>query len=386
MALVSFPKAQDITVHIDSKMLGIGTKEVKRRREVIGKKIDISSGREMSYKQAKGGSGKNINEGWDRPWRHDNEKCEQRTNITKPLTPEAEAWSEWKSGSIKPAYEPILWATKPVEKSVVDNVLKWGVGAVNVDECRVGNSNYTHGGKNTSIAFRTGETGIKQPRNDGTKGRFPANVILSHHPECEQVGVKKVKGSHSGTYKESEASSVFGIGKGHFNKGRKVDLNDPDGLETVESWDCHPDCPIRMLDEQSGTTTRKDLRNGSLGGFQTEYVGGKPQSQFFKRTPDNGGGASRFFYCAKASKSERGENNSHPTVKPIALFMYLIKLVTREGQIILDPFLGSGTTAIAAHKVGRKCVGIEREADYIEIAKKRVEHWQTIPQQVEIWS
>jgi len=84
---------------------------------------------------------------------------------------------------------------------------------------------------------------------------------------------------------------------------------------------------------------------------------------------------SRFFYCAKASRSERGENNSHPTVKPISLFEYLIKLVTRKGQIILDPFLGSGTTSIAAHKTERKCIGIEREKGYTEIAKKRVEYW-----------
>lgn len=133
----------------------------------------------------------------------------------------------------------------------------------------------------------------------------------------------------------------------------------------------------------------------------------------------------RFKYCAKASRGERNaglddlpdklhgqsggatqalkegkseyiqENhiglnkikivkNNHPTVKPIALFEYLIKLVTRKGQVILDPFLGSGTTAIAAHKTGRKCVGIEREAEYIEIAKRRTEHWQAQPQQMEI--
>ena len=76
--------------------------------------------------------------------------------------------------------------------------------------------------------------------------------------------------------------------------------------------------------------------------------------------------------------------NNHPTVKPIKLFEYLIKLVTREGQIILDPFIGSGTTAIAAHNVGRKCVGIEKEDEYLTIAKRRIDHWKNQPKQMEI--
>ncbi|TET41749.1 MAG: site-specific DNA-methyltransferase, partial [Dehalococcoidia bacterium] len=122
-----------------------------------------------------------------------------------------------------------------------------------------------------------------------------------------------------------------------------------------------------------------------------------------------------FFYCAKASRGERNaglegmeekitargghgniENdpvsiklgskrkmqNDHPTVKPIKLFEYLIKLVTREGQIVLDPFIGSGTTAIAAHNVGRKCVGIEKEDEYLIIAKRRIDYWKSQPQQL----
>lgn len=76
--------------------------------------------------------------------------------------------------------------------------------------------------------------------------------------------------------------------------------------------------------------------------------------------------------------------NTHPTVKPIALFEWLIKLVTREGQTVLDPFLGSGTTAIAAHNTGRKCIGIEKEGEYIEIAKRRIAYWESQPRQMEL--
>lgn len=87
---------------------------------------------------------------------------------------------------------------------------------------------------------------------------------------------------------------------------------------------------------------------------------------------DNGGSAARFFYCAKASKKERGEGNTHPTVKSIALMEWLIKLVTPEGALIVDPFAGSGTTLIAAKNLGRQYIGGDITAEYVEIARKRL--------------
>jgi site-specific DNA-methyltransferase (adenine-specific) len=91
--------------------------------------------------------------------------------------------------------------------------------------------------------------------------------------------------------------------------------------------------------------------------------------------------AARFFYCAKASKRERNEANTHPTVKPIALMEYLCKLASAPGAVVLDPFMGSGTTGIACRNLGREFIGIERDADYFEIAKNRIEH---TPKQMEI--
>jgi site-specific DNA-methyltransferase (adenine-specific) len=88
------------------------------------------------------------------------------------------------------------------------------------------------------------------------------------------------------------------------------------------------------------------------------------------------GGASRFFYCAKASKKERGEGNNHPTVKPLALMRYLVRLITPPGGIVLDPFTGSGTTLIASKLEGFFYLGIEREQQYCEIARQRVEQAQ----------
>ena len=84
------------------------------------------------------------------------------------------------------------------------------------------------------------------------------------------------------------------------------------------------------------------------------------------------GSAARFFYCAKANKKERGEGNSHPTVKPLALIRYLCRLVTPPGGTLLDPFMGSGTTVLAALEEGFDPVGIELDQEYLEIAKSRV--------------
>ena len=113
--------------------------------------------------------------------------------------------------------------------------------------------------------------------------------------------------------------------------------------ECFEIIHTNPDCPCYMLDKQSVS-------------------------------------ASRFFYCAKASKSERGSNNNHPTVKPLELCQYLVKLIAPPtGGIVLDPFAGSGTTLMACKKLGINYIGIEKEKEYVEIAKKRLLAVQSIP-------
>ena len=92
------------------------------------------------------------------------------------------------------------------------------------------------------------------------------------------------------------------------------------------------------------------------------------------------GSAARFFYCAKASRSERGEGNLHPTVKPLALMRYLVRLVCRKGGVVLDPFMGSGTTGVAAIEEGMDFVGIERDLHYYEIASDRIRKAKPVEQ------
>ena len=172
-------------------------------------------------------------------------------------------WEGWGT-ALKPAHEPIVVARKPVQGTVAENVLKWGTGGINIDDCRVGSDTIKTNGKgahkNTTHCAKSkdyiGETHI---------GRFPANLIH-------------------------------------------------DGVD--EPW-------------------------------------------------------GHYFYCAKASKKDRGGNN-HPTVKPTDLMRYLCRLVTPPGGVVLDPFMGSGSTGKAAQKEGFEFIGIEREPEYVEIARQRI--------------
>jgi site-specific DNA-methyltransferase (adenine-specific) len=230
-------------------------------------------------------------------------------------------WEGWGT-ALKPAVEPIVVARKPLsEKNVALNVLKWGTGGINIDESRVGTDggSINEGEPNyKNNVYGEGLGGLKTTSNN--IGRFPANVIFD-----EEAG--------------------------------------------------------QMLDEQSGVSNSKQSLMGmGLDTDDTIYGKGNPDFKSIRGHNDKGG-ASRFFYCAKASKSERNfgldgsipiKKNNHPTVKPISLIEYLIKLVSREGSIILDPFLGSGTTAVACLKLNRKFIGIEKEPDYVKIAEERI--------------
>lgn len=263
-------------------------------------------------------------------------------------------WEGWGT-ALKPALEPITVARKPLsEKTVAENVLKWGTGGINIDESRVKKEegDRTEYGVN-GITRTTGNVFGKQYGEiefDGTRGRFPANLIT-------------------------------------------------DGSEEVR--ECFPET-------KTGKAIRSSSGGKTFGGENT-----KPAMEDLGYD-DNGGNASRFFksivYQAKASKSERNKgceelevkqtqgggggigdyendvnsmsgkygsekapaHNNHPTVKPIALMEYLIKLVSREGALVLDPFAGSGSTLIACKKLGRNYIGCELDPEYIKIAEARI--------------
>jgi len=335
-----FPKSLNIGKAID--------KAVGAVREVIGQNQDILKKQAKDIKDGK----RKILDSFDcgNPERNNGFKTVS-ADITTPATEVAKQWDGWGT-ALKPALEPIVLARKPIsEKTIAENVLKWGTGGLNIDECRVKYRDdidkalaKPQGRATSKIGGLAGGQQSNRKRNEFEviqRGRFPANLIHDGSDEVIRL------------FPESKGQQ--GDLKGH-NKNRKS----PNG--------CF----------------------GEMG----------PARDHPKRNDQ--GSAARFFYCAKASRKERNMNmeginkkpllwssgtknpgsfqspntnrsaqNNHPTVKPLALVRYLIQLCTSEGNVILDPFLGSGTTAIAAKQINRGCIGIEKDEWYCEISVKR---------------
>jgi len=309
-----FPKSHDISKAIDKKF--------GAEREVVDK----------------GRSGKTA------IWSEDGGMGD--FNITAPSTDQAKEWQGWGT-ALKPALEPIVMARKPLDGTVADNVLKHGVGGINIDGCRV-EGTYDNGGRNIreedyenngDFLSALSKKGIKTRADSNSLGRFPANVI------------------HDGS---DEVVALFPDTGGSKASGYNFELSNNDNTTNI------------LTNIKSGI-----------------------------HYDDNGGSASRFFYTAKASQTERnwgldgfesdvttdGRNkpidnafnrgetqrkNIHPTVKPIDLMRYLVRLVTPKGGVCLDPFLGSGTTAVACKSEKFDYIGIELSQEYADIAEARI--------------
>lgn len=387
-----FPKSHNISKAID-KMYGA-------EREVVG--------------QGKAGKGFNKVKGFGTNTTKSDEFTSE-WDVTEASTDQAKEWDGWGS-ALKPANEPIVLARKPLEKglSIAENVLKWGTGAINIDASRISHNEeqkFTNR-EQRKEGWNMDNCGFDSTNNHTASadpsGRFPSNVILTHHSECECLGLKKVKGSSclpSDVGKGREGNHSNGI---YGEKVSKITVshNDENGEETIENWKCHDDCPIKVLDEQSGESKSTGGRIGNKDGAYSG-IGANGFSTDFKKG-DGGfgdtGGASRFFYVAKASKSERnfglesfeenklsdrGEDgmrdknsivtrhtmhhNIHPTVKPVKLMQYLVRMITPPNGTVLDPFAGSGTTGVACKIDGFNFVGLELNEEYGEIARARIE-------------
>lgn len=229
----------------------------------------------------------------------------------------AKKWDGWGT-ALKPAYEPWWLIQKPIdESSIAKNVLAHGVGGLNIDASKIGTETRTYS-LNGGIKGGNFGNGANQPADEREQatvtGRFPANVIF-----------------------DEDAAKVLDEQSGHLkgdNLNRKI--------------------------RKKYATTDFGFGNGAEEGIETKGF-------------SDSGGASRFFYVSKASKSDKGDENGHPTVKSTKLMRYLIKLVTPPGGRVLDPFLGSGTTGIAALRENMGFYGIEKEKEYYDIVLKRYE-------------
>ena len=262
----------------------------------------------------------------------------------RKLSDAAKQWDGWGT-ALKPAHEPMVLARKPLIGTVANNVLTYGTGGLNIDGSRVGTTVETWPSSRSYAAgqMQPGGQGETQATGNAPVGRWPANFI------------------HDGS---DEVVALF-----------------------------------------------PDTKSGAVKPYQRanrdSYSGSMPAESTFNKEGDSGS-AARFFYCAKASKRDRNEGldgfeakekrymatangtgetsigmdrfttepvaNHHPTVKPTDLMRYLVRLITPPNGIVLDPFMGSGSTGKACAYEGFDFIGIDQSAEYVEIARARIEH------------
>jgi site-specific DNA-methyltransferase (adenine-specific) len=323
-----FPKSLDVSKAID--------KAAGAEREVIGTWKPTGKARLVGGKNPNG-----IYQDYETAT-----TIKESVDITAPSTPEAQTWQGWGT-ALKPAFEPVIVARKPIEGTVANNVLKWGTGGLNIDGSRIAGEIQSVPQPNTKGGVFSGELGRNGIMSDNTQGRWPANIILDPY--------------------------------------------------TAE-----------LLDEQSGQTVSRPTETGGYFGESNSVMGTRIKA--VGSSHNDKGGASRFFYVAKASKRDRNEGlddldaqrhsdreladgvggdnprnrtnqakqNFHPTVKPTSLMEYLIKLVTPPNGTVLDPFTGSGSTGKAAILQGFDFIGIEMTEEYLPIIEGRLKHAEHI--------
>ena len=264
-----------------------------------------------------------------------------QTMDTIPSTPEAQLWHGWGT-ALKPAHEPIVVAMKPIDGNFVNNALTWGVAGLWIDGGRVGTEEKL---VRPAIQRKPGEAifPLGAGRQDEPSGRFPANLI---HDGSDEV-VELFPMTHPAGNKEPSPAD-----KGMFGVGRMAFRNTygDDGRSASRFFYC--------------AKASRSERNAGLEGME-ERVGHNAYGDY-KGTPEHG-----------TNMTNTPRQNHHPTVKPIELMRYLVRLTkTPTGGVVLDPFMGSGTTGIACELEGREFIGIEREAEYVEIAEKRIAHYR----------
>ncbi len=327
-------------------------------------------------------------------------------HVYVPATAAARSWQGWGT-ALKPAHEPIVVARKPIRGTVAENFLEHGVGGIHVAATRLGTNagwSYPNGRGGQGWHGVDGLAKNLDEPMEATDGRWPANVILSHLPECEVIG--EVEVASDGHWPGARPGSAAVAGPvGHAGQ---------DGLderasrgEVVEVFECAAGCPVAELDAQTGVLK---AGGGLTGTEPSSPFGGPVYGEMGRRTwtgYGDRGGASRFFYCAKTTRAERDAGlgdefekrplhwssgdanpgsfqadgtekearNDHPTVKPIEVMRWLLRLVTPPGGRALDLFAGSGSTVCAGAVEGIEVVGIEKDERYAEIAVARAAWW-----------
>jgi site-specific DNA-methyltransferase (adenine-specific) len=326
-----FPKSHDVSKAID-KRLGA-------EREVVGKKaaalLAVAPGQ-------------------------DNERPAVTLDITAPATDLAAEWSGWGS-ALKPAIEPICLARKPLsETTIAANVLRWGTGALNIDGCRVATDDLvTDDGRRTNTNCHEGyqrpgasmfNTGKPAQRGGPSQplGRWPANVIHDGSDEVVAAFPAETGNSSGGGMKDLKKGKLF-QGDTNPNVTSSCGFGDSGSaarfFKTCNGRDGEASADRRYADETGFAMLPGARRDGAQ--------------------------PARFFYTAKADGDDR-LGSRHPTVKPLDLIRYLVRLVTPKGGTVLDPFAGTGTIGEAAWRAGFEALMIERETEYQADIRRRM--------------
>ena len=271
--------------------------------------------------------------------------------IMLPVSNEAKQWEGWGTAT-KPAHEPICMARKPLaEKTVAENVLKWRTGGINIDASRVEaidqkelEKNWTE--RKADAGFNGDKTGIYGQgqmteeiiKEYAPSGRFPANLI---HDNSEEVRECFPETKSGGGNKATKTAETF-LGTGFGGTNNSI-------------WKCDSGNASRFFKSiiYQAKASKSDRNEGCEGLEEKEGLRtNAPRENEDVKTPTR--------------------QNNHPTVKPIALMQYLIKMITPKGGIVLDPFMGSGSTGKACIKDGFSFIGIEKEEEYFKIAEARI--------------
>jgi len=339
---------------------------------------------------------------------------------------DAKKWSGWGT-ALKPAWEPILCFRKPVEEpSITEQVATTGTGGINIDDTRIKHANAAdlenHKAMVAALKARGGQLGNSWKNSSDLSGanevkeggRWPSNVVMVHAVGCQKTGTDKVPAPVINRFEDG--MKPFGGGAGH--QYTSTPTGDSEGNETVDVYECVEGCPVRALEQQSSSSryfgqfvpeapffySAKASRSERNGAFPIPKNKSKDKTKFvvYKIKEDVETDTLVTIHEALSEvigdfdpETERFENswfqryvpenlrehfemdamsggNDHPSVKPVALMRYLVKLVTPVGGIVLDPYCGSGTTCLAAAESGMQFIGIERDPHFFEIAQKRV--------------
>jgi hypothetical protein len=284
-----------------------------------------------------------------------------------PATDQARPWDGWGT-ALKPAWEPVIVARRPLAGTVAANVLRHGAGGLNIDACRVpvaglrptrirtGTEPRRPAAGRTCFNPGLGDTAGEPAET--SQGRWPPNVVISHAPGCRPAGTRRIRGGRAAQQRPGQRgpgrgkpSKGAGTGPprgpyGTLNSSRSPGYAAGDGTEEVEAWDCADGCPVAALDAQAAGAYR-----------------------YFPL----------FLYQPKAPRSERltlPDGTAHPTVKPLALMRWLVRLACPPGGTILDLFAGTGTTGEAASLEGARCILIEQDPAYAQLAIQRLSRRQ----------